>query len=440
MSLRGHIKCIQDDLSCRSSDVLESNIRLNNYHGVVSTLAVNLAAPFMGIFAVRLGASNYQIGLLSSAPAFVSLLAMIPGAKFIDSRRDKKRLTAAFMLAQRAFYLLLALIPFFTPDRRAGLLVVTLALMSLPGAISNVAWQGFIARVVPPHRRATAFAVRNRLMNVIGTLCILIAGRALDIMSYPIGYQVIFAVAFVFGALEIWVFRKLREEPSLADTLSASDIPLEKFARTLFSSIRDDLREILGRWSFLRFALVSLFFHFAWQVAWPLFTLYQTKELGANNLWISILHLSNTGGSLLGYGFWAKYMEKNGSLKALFASTSGIFIVPLVYAFSRDLYTIAFFNILTGAIFSGVMLSLFNALLDMTPEERKTTYIGYYNTAITASAIFAPMAGVAMLELWGYRPAFIIAAILRILGSLAFGLIYFLEKPTKPKAVDTVST
>jgi len=440
MSLRSHIQCIKDDLSCRSSDVQESNIRLNNYHGVVATLAVNLVAPFMGIFAVRLGATNYQIGLLSSAPAFISLLVMIPGAKFIDSRRDKKRITAAFMLAHRTFYLLLALIPFFTPDLRAALLVATLALMSLPGAISNVAWHGFIARVVPPHRRASAFADRNRLMNVVGTLCILIAGRALDIMSYPLGYQIIFIVALVFSALEIWVFRKLVETPDCAEQQQAADIPLRKFAATLLRSVRDDLREILGKSGFLRFTVVSLFFHFAWQVAWPLFTLYQTKELGANNLWISILHLSNTGGSLLGYGFWVKYMEKNGSLKTLFASTLGIFIVPLVYAFSRDLLTIAFFNILTGVIFSGVMLSLFNALLDMTPEARKTTYIGYYNTAITASAIFAPMAGVAMLELWGYRPAFIIAAILRILGSLAFGLIYFLEKPTKPKAVDTVST
>lgn len=439
MSLRGRIKCIKDDLDGRSSDVQETNIRLNNYHGVVSTLAANLVGPFMGIFAVRLGASNVQIGLLSSAPAFVSLLAMIPGAKFIDSRRDKKRYTAAFMLAHRIFYLLLAMIPFFTPDRRAALLVLTLAVMNLPGAISNVAWQGFIARVVPPHRRATAFAERNRLMNVIGTLCILVAGRALDIMTYPLGYQIIFAVAFAFGALEIWVFRRLVVAPDGAAEHNAADIPVGRFAATLLRSVRDDLREFRGKWSFLRFTLVSLFFHFAWQVAWPLFTLYQTKELGANNLWISILHLSNTGGSLLGYGFWAKYMERNGSLKTLFASTLGIFIVPVVYAFSRDLLTITFFNVITGIIFSGVMLALFNSLLDMTPEERKTTYIGYYNTAITASAIFAPMAGVAMLELWGYRPAFLIAATLRIMGSLAFGLIYLLEKRPEKCNTDNAS-
>jgi len=427
MSLQRYLRTVKTDLHDRSEDWQEQNIRLNNYHGMVSALAANMVMPFIGIFAVRLGASNYQIGLISSAPAFVSLLAMIPGAKYVDSQHDKKRLTAAFMLANRLFYLILALIPFFTDDRRALLLIVTLAAMSLPGAISNVAWQGFIARVVPPDRRAIAFAERSRLMNIIGTLSVLVVGRLLDIFTYPLGYQIIFAIACIFGLLEVWVFRKLKEENGTMEANVGQEVTLAHFARNFFRSVVTDVREITTKKSFIRFALVSLFFHFAWQIAWPLFTLYQTKELGANNLWISILHLSNTGGSLLGFGFWARYMKKNGSLKTLFTSTLGMCIVPLIFAFSRSLYTIAFFSILTGIIFSGVMLSLFNALLDMTPEERKTTYIGYYNTAITASAIFAPLAGVALLELMGYRNAFLVAAFLRILGSLAFGLIYRLE-------------
>lgn len=418
---------IRDDFAGRTVDIQESNIRLNTYHGLVSVLAQNMVGPFVGIFAVRLGASNYQIGMLSSAPAFISLLAMIPGAKFVDSRSEKKRITAAFMLAHRIFYLFLSLIPFFTPDKRAAVLVLTMALMNFPGAISNVAWQGFISRVVPNNRRAEAFAQRNRLMNIVGTLSVLVAGRVLDVISYPLGYRIMFTMAFLFAVMEIWVFSKLTELPSELNANTEYNIPVHRFVATLPQSIWSDLKEILTRWRFLRFTLTSLFFHFAWQVAWPLFTLYQTKVLGANNLWVSILNLSNTGGSLLGYGFWTRHMQKNGSLKTLFTSTLGIFIVPLVYAFSTSLYTIAFFNIVTGAIFSGVMLSLFNALLDMTPDERKTTYIGYYNTAINASAIFAPMAGVALLNAFGYKAAFLTSAALRLLGSLAFGLVYYLE-------------
>jgi len=430
MSVRSRIAQLRDNLF--RGDVLTRNIKLNTYHGVASTLATNMVGPFVGIFAVKLGASNYQVGLLSSAPAIMSLLAMIPGAKYTESRSEKKTITSRFMLAHRLFYLFLACIPFFVSDRRAILLVCTMALMNLPGSIANVAWQGFISRVVPPDKRAQAFATRNRLMNIIGTCAVLVAGRVLDIISYPLGYQLVFVLAFLFAMLEIWIFNQLIELPTETSTV-VKEQPLAQFLRELPGSIWDDIKEILREHRFLRFALTSMFFHFAWQVSWPLFTLYQVKELGATNLWVSILNLSNTGGSLLGYGYWVKHMEKNGSLKTLFVSTSGIFIVPFVYAFSRSLYTIAFFNILTGVIFSGVLLSLFNALLDMTPESRKTTYIGYYNTAINISAIFAPMAGVALLNAFNYRWAFLLSAALRIAGGLAFGAIYYFEQSKGPR-------
>ncbi len=400
----------------------------------MSTLAQNLVGPFIGIFAVRLGASNYQIGLLSSAPALVALLAMIPGAKYVDSRSNKKRITAAFMWAHRMFFLLLALIPLFAEDSRATILVVVIAAMNFPGAISNVGWQGFIANVVPAERRAAAFADRNRLMNIVGTMAVLAAGRMLDIMPHPLGYRIMFTLAFVLAIGEIWVFSRLTELSPSGGILAGQDTPWRRFLLDLPRSIAADIRGMAHQKRFLRFTATSLFFHFAWQVAWPLFTLYQTKELGANNLWISILTLSNTGGSLLGYGFWVRYSQRFGSLKTLFTSTLGIFIVPLVYAYSRSLVTIAFFNILTGVIFSGVMLSLFNTLLDMTPEERRTTYIGYYNTAINASAIAAPLAGVAMLNLFGYKTAFLVAALLRLLGSLAFGVVHHLESAEQRKA------
>ena len=36
----------------------ERNIRINIYHGISSIMALNLAAPFVGIFAVRMGATS----------------------------------------------------------------------------------------------------------------------------------------------------------------------------------------------------------------------------------------------------------------------------------------------------------------------------------------------------------------------------------------------
>ena len=207
------------------ASTLESNIRINTLHGITQVMALNMVQPFVGIFAVKLGATNYQIALLSSAPAVVSLLAMIPGARFIDRYPRKKRVTMAFLMAHRTFFLGLACLPFFSPDRRAAVLVALIALMNFPGAIGNISWQSFISGIIPPQLRPTAFAQRNRMMNLIGTLVVLLAGRMLDIISFPLGYQIAFVIAFGLALLERQMLAQVDEEHGVALSSSPAAAP-----------------------------------------------------------------------------------------------------------------------------------------------------------------------------------------------------------------------
>jgi MFS family permease len=422
------------------SPTQERNLAYNVQHGVASVLAANLAAPFFGIFALKLGATNTQVALLSSGPAIISLLVMIPGAFYVDRFPRKKRVTTAFLLANRFFYLALACVPFFTSDYRAGALVVAVAVMNLPGAIGNVAWQAFISRVIPPAQRARAFARRNRWMNLVGTAAVVVAGRALDVMSFPVGYQVMFVLAFVAAMVEIRIFQRLEEPPDPATatldgpavsavatvpgaTPDAAGAEKGGLLAGLGRVLRAAGRDLGSHPRFIQYTLASVVFYFSWQIAWPLFTLYQVKVLGANNLWISVLQLANTGGALVGYGFWAAFADRHGHLKSLVVATTGICFVPFYYAFSHSLMAISVLNLATGVVFSGVNLALFNALLESTPESHSTRYIAYYNTAIALTTIVAPLAGVGLLRVFNYMWAFLFCAGLRTIGSFSFYLV-----------------
>lgn len=397
------------------SPILRHNLAVNVQQGVYSIISANLIGPFLGIFAVRIGASNIEVAMLSSLPALMSILAMVPGAWFIDRHANQKRLTCGFLLAHRAFYLVIAAIPFVYPGRQAALLVAAVALMNLPGAVGNVGWQALVSRVIPPEHRALAFATRNRLMNLTGTITVLIAGRGIDILGQPVGYQVAFALAFAFAVGEVMVLNRM-DDPAgeVAGRAAASNGATQRF------SFRQHPR-------FMRYTLLSALFYLTWQVPWPVFTLYQVRELGANNLWISLLNLANTGGSLVGFGFWARYANRHGHLRTLAVSSVGMFIVPVIYAFSRSLATLTAFNLLTGSIFSGINLSLFNYLLEVTPEERRTTYIATYTTIVNCASIVAPMIGVALLGTIGFRDTFLVCAGLRVLGSLLYHGLYHIE-------------
>lgn len=454
-SLRRMLQALVSDLSTRrpagdGHDALERNIRVNIYHGISSIMALNLAAPFIGIFAVKLGASDFQVGLLSSGPALVSLLSMIPGGRFIDGQPHKRTVVSRFILAHRLFYLFVACIPFFTQDKRAWLFVFAVAIMNIPASIANIGWQAFISKVIPMDRRAEAFAARNRLMNLAGTLVVLITGRVIDIMGYPRGYQVTFACAFLFSLGELWVLSHVDEpvadepmtkqreairtqsgestgDPAKSDAPAPGERAAGAETRQGLAGVKTAIREVLSHDRFVRYTLASIVFYLCWQTPWPLFTLYQVKVLGANNTWVSLLNLTNTGGTLLGYGFWARKCNQLGNLTTLFLSSLGIFIVPVAYAVSKSLVTVAVFNLLTGAIFSGVNLALFNQLLEVTPEKSKATYIAYYTTAVNGAAIVAPMLGVSLLSLFGFFWAFIACAVFRFAGSFTFLLVRVLD-------------
>lgn len=411
---------------------LERNVRVNIYHGITNIMALNLAAPFIGIFAVKLGATDFQVGLLSSGPALVSLLSMIPGGQFIDRQSRKRDTVSKFILFHRLFYLFLATIPFFSEDKRAWLLVFAVALMNIPASIGNIGWQSFISKVIPLSRRAEAFATRSRLMNIAGTLIVLIAGRLIDIAGFPLGYQVTFVFAFLLSLVEIWVLSHVDEE-------TAQESPAKEAKRQRFGSLKEAARDILSHDRFVRYTLASMVFYLCWQTPWPLFTLYQVKVLNANNMWVSILNLTNTGGSLLGYGFWAKKCNQYGNLTTLFLSSLGIFIVPVAYAVSKSLATVAMFNLLSGAIFSGVNLALLNQLLEVTPDQNKTTYIAYYTTAVNIAAIVAPMLGVSLLSLMGFFWAFVTTAAFRFAGSFMFLLVRNLDRRSDARKAASLS-
>jgi MFS family permease len=144
----------------------------------------------------------------------------------------------------------------------------------------------------------------------------------------------------------------------------------------------------------------------------------------------------NNGGNLFGYKFWVARIEKKGNLEVLWMSALTLVAVPFTYSLTSflprtsfwgvdlSLYVIGTLNIFVGASLSGLTLALFNSLLDSTPEANQTSYIAYYNTTTTITAIIAPLWGVLLYELWGYQAAFLICGAQRVLGVGALVLLW----------------
>src|SRR5512132_43415 len=84
------VPCHQEFTSNSAEDPLQLQKRNFRYVQIdaVGVSISNVAAPFLPVFLTRLGASNSQVGLLSSMPGVTGLLLAIMVGRFLQTRRD----------------------------------------------------------------------------------------------------------------------------------------------------------------------------------------------------------------------------------------------------------------------------------------------------------------------------------------------------------------
>jgi predicted MFS family arabinose efflux permease len=379
------------------------NVRYNTANQVLQTIGLNMVSPFLGILALKLGASSLEVGLLTSLPALAAVAATLPATGLL--RRWRPQAAAAWLfLATRSFYLVLASIPLWAGPAAPAAIALAFGAMNLPGSAALIAWQDLMARVFPFARRGAAFAASNRWMAVAVTLTTLVAGWAIDRLGTPRGYEIVFTLAFGVGLGEVAALRRLippRREPVAA----APTVPL---------------REILADRGYVRYVLLCMAWYVAWQTPWPLFTQYQVDVLGANNTWLGILSLTSNIGNFVAYTHWARRSARAGNVPSLGQACVGMALAPVAMALSQRLWELAAFNLVTNLFNAGVVLLLFNGLLETAPEHGRTTALALYGTVTSAAAAVAPLLGVAMLAACGYTGSFVIDAACRIAVGLAF--------------------
>ncbi|MGE5589362.1 MAG: MFS transporter, partial [Bacillota bacterium] len=397
---------------------LQRNLRFNEYNGIAFTLGFNLFNPFLGIFALKLGAPDSYVALLSSLPAITAVLAMIPSARLVDRFPRKKWLTAWLILISRIFYLIAALLPWLFPGHAALALVITVGLMNIPGAITIVAWQSFIAPVVPGSLRNQAFARRNLLMSAFGLIPLVLAGPLIDSLALPRGYQVAFTLAFLLGVVEMLLLLGIRE-PDPAERAVAAAEPGTRVLSP--AALRLRLLGTIRRYpAYWRYCAAAFFFHITWMMAWPLFTIYNVENLGASNSWIAVINVVNTVASVATYRYWGRLADRIGTIRATALSAAGLAVFPALVAMSTSLPMVTFMNIFVGAFGGALNFLLFNALLEVSPETNRTGYIAVYNTLVNVAAAVSPMIGVALKAALTIQGAFWLTALVRLLGAGAF--------------------
>jgi MFS family permease len=205
------------------------------WYGVLAGSTV----AYLSIYATRLGASGFQISLLTAAPAVVNLLFSLPAGRWLE-RLPLVRVSFRSAALHRLGYLVLIPLPWLFPEQgQIRAIVFVTFLMSIPGTLMAISFNALLAEVVPPDWRAEVVGRRNALLAISMTGATLLCGQLLDNIAFPLNYQVVFGIGFVGAVASTYHLSRLH----LSKWVESTEARLPSFGW-----IRGKGRGLLGIW------------------------------------------------------------------------------------------------------------------------------------------------------------------------------------------------
>jgi MFS family permease len=374
-----------------------------------------LASSFLSVFVLRLGGSNVLIGLLTSLPALITILWLIPAGRIIERQRSHLRVVLVSGVLMRLAYLLVALVPLVFVAFRAEAVVAVVVLGTIPASMSMVAFSVMLAEVVPVQRRARVVGLRNFLVSVSSTLAVLIGGWFLELTPFPANFQWLFAVGFLTSLGSIYYLSRLKvpDAPVPPSPVAAPRMPLA-------TRLLGHLRMLWGHQPFARFALCSFAYHWGLYLTIPLYSIYWVRYLHASDSWIGFIGMVLGAVTALAYPFWGHQASRRGSRKVLLVSALAGTLYPILTGLSPSVEPLLIAAVVGGIASAGFGLSLFNRLLEVTPDQRRPSFLAAYNVLINVAVFVAPMIGTALIDSIGIVNALVLGGLLRFVGFLAF--------------------
>ncbi len=373
------------------------------------------AATFNAAFALRLGASNTDIGLLTSLPSLLAIAISIPAGRFLQSRARRKPWIVGSLLMHRAGFLLVALVPLL---KLAGLnqgsvLVALLITISTPAHFFNVGWIPLLADVIPVERRAAVFSGRNITANATTSLAVFLFGLWLKNIQFPVNYQVMYVFGFCASLLSQYFIQKVNvpEHTPVPLPPGGFSIPVQ------LRAMRDALR---AEPLFQRLTTNTLMHGIGLWLASPIYILYYVRQLDASDAWIGLQATVLTSATIVGWLIWRRVIQRVGETAVLRLMIVTLGLIPILVGLLPNLTLILFVVALNGLLGPAGNLGHFNTLLKVIPPAERPMYTGLYTTIVNVGAFVCPLIGVAVADAVGLAPALVVFGILSIVGSSSF--------------------
>ena len=283
----------------------------------------------------------------------------------------------------------------------AAVMAIWVAYAFISGIVA-VPYNDIVARAVPSGLRSRLLATRFFGGGLLALVVVAIADRLTARLEFPLSYALIIAMAAVLMFLSSGVFTAMGEPEARAKTEAKPGF---------FAYLRDGVRVFRQDGRFARFVYAQ-WCGGAVLMAMP-FYVVAASESGFSLARVALLLGAQTTGALMSNPLWGWWGDRLGKVSLLRAIALGRVLPPLAVLLAAPMvlpegllfsFFLALFFVL-GALANGLTIAVIGFLMEISPDDRRPAYSGYFN-AITAPAFLLPLLAGGIVGLFGLPVVF----------------------------------
>jgi MFS family permease len=380
---------------------LERANRLITVDGICSmAMASAQGGPFLTAFALGIGATNYDIGLMA-AIGFLGQAVQLPSLFLLQHFPHRRAITVASAVTSRLAWTFIILTPALFVDRGVSWLLLWLLLSAVLTAVAAPAWNSLLHDLVPAGRLGRVFSLRTLLGNLVALPLTFGGGLFVDWVHVRLpgaelyAYALLFLVGLGFGLVGVIAIARL-PEPTMATPEGIR----------LFELLARPLRDT----NYRRFLVFVGVWNFAVNLATPFFAAYMLRRLGLPLSTVTGLAVIAQVANLAFLRVWGQLADRV-SNKAVIATCAPFYLLAfLAWAFTSlpaphwlTLPILVAIHVTSGMATAGIGLPIGNIGLKLAPSGSAHAYLTVAGLTGAISGTLAPMLGGVLADLFAAR-------------------------------------
>lgn len=367
-------------------------IELNTVLPSLISILTDNPVAFGGIYSIMLG-----------APLIFNLLFSKYLAKFAYK---KKFLLMGIYVRGLSFLAMAALTLYFALSHPGRVLIgfyFLVFLFSVSGGLAGIAYADMVGKLLPSKERGQLYAMKQMAAGIAALLAGFFVAWVFKPgnLAFPYNYSLNLFIGFLGLVIGAIGFILIKEPPSAVKIKTQEDE----------GSILKDVYKVLKKDQALRkFIIIENLTGFNLMIL-PFYLIFIKENFADFEKYLGIYVIAQILGNIGSNLLWARLSKYSGSVKVVKTCILIGSFIPLIALAIRPFgpltYVVIF--ILIGFVTSGRSVGFEPYLLDISPEEDRTLYLGIRGS-MNIFVVFLPLAGGAFIGLMGYELTFILVA------------------------------